>query len=94
MAIMLSCNQTEINTTNCTGKPFQCVLRTSSLLALEVVNQTHRLFFYIPDLVRFNHTAYHTTQDIALEPIMDYALLLADCLSQWYLSFFSLFAFT
>jgi hypothetical protein len=84
MAAMLSCNQTEQDTTNCTSKPFQCVLRTTSLLALETLNQTHRLFFYIPDIVRFNHTAYHTMADIAVEPIFDYAMLLADCLSQWY----------
>jgi len=83
MAVMLGCNQTEIDDSNCTAKPFQCVLRTSSLLAMEVLNQTHRLLFYIPDLVRFDATAYHTMRDIALEPIMDYALLLADCLSQW-----------
>lgn len=85
MAIMLSCDQDEIDGSNCTSKPFQCVLRTSSLLAMETLNQTHRLLFYIPDLVRFNHTAYHTMNDIGLEPIMDYALLLADCLSQWYI---------
>lgn len=84
LAIMLGCNQTEIDDDNCTSKPFHCVLRTTSLLGMEVLNQTHRLLFYIPDLVRFNHTAYHTMNDIGLEPIIDYALLLADCLSQWY----------
>jgi len=90
MAIMLDCNQTEIDDSNCTSKPFQCMLRTASLGVMETLNQTHRLLFYLPDIVRFNHTAYHTMEDIGLEPIMDYALLFADCFSQWYASLYYL----
>jgi hypothetical protein len=88
LAITLGCNASEIEDTNCTAQPFQCVLRTSTLLGMEVLNQTHRFLFYIPDLVRFNHTAYHTMEDIALEPIMDLALLLGECLSNWYVFHF------
>jgi hypothetical protein len=93
MAIMLNCNQTEIDDSNCTAKPFQCMLRTATLAALEIVNQTHRVLFYIPDIVRFDHTKYHTMQDVGLEPIMDYFLLFADCFSQWYAISFYLFLY-
>lgn len=89
-AFLLGCETAALNNPNgttvvdpvCAEAPAACLARSFNRVAVEALNSTLALIFFLPDLVRFNRD-YLTTRDLPLLQLEAAFSTLVQCVSNW-----------